>query len=99
MIVDVKKPERPIPDAIAVWRNGKWELVAKAAYLEPYMRKNEETERKFLELRDEFSALRDAFLKMCDRYQETLAELERSKAAINERLAEYHEVLRVLSDG
>ena len=98
MLIDVERPTRRLTDAIAVYDGEKWKLMGKSAYLQPYMARNEATEKKFEKLREEFDSLKADFDKLRKEYADLLENVERMKESINAKLWEYHDVLRVLAD-
>lgn len=98
MVIDIKSPPSGKGEYILACKDGAWQAVGKSAYLEPYMKRNERTEAKFAELKERFDSLSSEF----DELRKGCAELERkvaeAKEAMNSKLKEYHDVLRVLAN-
>lgn len=98
MLVDISVPNKPENGSIAVWKGGKWVFVGKSAYLEPYMQRNEATEAKLTDLKAEFKELQKDFAALEAEYSALSADFRSLKASVNEKLKEYHDVLRLLAN-
>lgn len=99
MIIDIKTNKKPSDGSIAVYQDGEWKAVGKSAYLQPYMRRNDETESGLKELRKEFESLKKQYEALVGGFANVVISFADMKEAFNEKLAEYHAVLRVLTDG
>ena len=98
MLVDVKIPTKKEGEYVVAYQNGQWNLVQKSAYLEPYMKRNEQTELRFEALKKDFEALRSDFEGLLRKYVDLVHSVDVAKKGINDRLKEYHDVLRVLTN-
>lgn len=98
MLVEIDLPKKPENGSIAVWKGGKWVFVGKSAYLEPYMQRNEATEARFADLKAEFKELEKDFESLRREHSSLAAEFQSLKASVNEKLKEYHDILRLLAN-
>ncbi len=98
MVIDVKTPPSGKGEYVIAYENGQWKAVGKSAYLEPYMKRNERTEAKFEGLRSDFETLQAQFEELRKGYEELAEKVADAKKAMNSKLKEYHDVLKVLAN-